>query len=219
MLKIKVFSSIPETNVLKVQVQPKELNYNGDGMISCFISLNTAIGPDTSVITVKWYHNNEQLNSAMDLQQLNATYIESNIALNNIQVEDAGDYTCNVSIGNDNYVLGTQSVCVFGKFYNFSNNFYIYSELEGFFSIETSSYTNLMIGSRAVIQCGNVIGVNYTWRGPTNEILADPLTISSVSVSDGQSSYTCTANVPSNPMNCQTQVENIALEVIGMYLS
>ena len=106
-----------------MQVQPQELNYGSDGMISCFISLNTAIGPDTSVLTVKWYHNNEQLNSSMDLQQLNATCIESNITLNNIQLVDAGDYICNVSIGNDDYVMDTQSVCVFGKFYNFSNNF------------------------------------------------------------------------------------------------
>ena len=181
-------------------------------MISCFISLNTAIGSDTSVLTVKWYHNNKQLNSSMDLQQLNATYIESNIRL-----EDAGDYTCNVSIGNDDYVMDTQSVCVFGKFCSFSNDFSIYSDLEGFFSIETSSYTDLMIGSRAEIQCGNVSDVNYAWRGATNEILTDPLTISSVSVSDGQSTYTCTANIPSNPMDCQTQAESIVLKVKGKY--
>ena len=82
---------IPETNVIKVQVQPQELNYGSDGMFSCCITLNTAIGPSTSVLTVMWYHNNEQLNSSMDLQQLNATCIESNITLNNIQLEDAGD--------------------------------------------------------------------------------------------------------------------------------
>ena len=108
-----------ETNVIKVQVQPRKLNYGSDGIISCFISLDTAIGPDTSVLTVKWYHNNKQLTSAMDLQQLNATCIESNITLNNIQLEDAGDYTCNVSIGNDVYVNDTQSFCVFGKFNTF----------------------------------------------------------------------------------------------------
>ena len=111
--------SIPETNVVKVQVQPQQLSYGSDGMISCFISLNTAIGPDTSVLTVKWYHNNEQLNSAMDLQQLNATCIETKITLHNIRLEDAGDYTCNASIGNEDYVMDTQSVCVFGKFYNY----------------------------------------------------------------------------------------------------
>ena len=107
------------TNVIKVQVQPLALNYGSDGMISCFISLNTAIGPDTSVLTVKWYHNNKQSNTVTDLQQLNATYFESKITFNNIQLEDAGDYTCNVSVGNDDYVMDTKSVCVFGKFYNF----------------------------------------------------------------------------------------------------
>ena len=108
-----------DTNVIKVQVQPKELSYGSDGIISCFISLNTAIGPDTSVLTVKWYHNKEQLNSTTDLQHLNATCIESVITLNNIQLEDAGDYTCNVSIGNEDYVTDTQSVCVSGKFNTF----------------------------------------------------------------------------------------------------
>ena len=72
-----------------------------------------------------------------------------------------------------------------------------------------------MIGSTAEIQCGNVLGVNYTWSGRTNKMFADPLNISPVSVSDNQSNYTCTANIPSNPMNCQTQNENILLKVIG----
>ena len=85
-------------------------------MISCFITLNTAIGPNTSVLTVEWYHKNEELDSAMDLQQINNTYIESKITINNIELEDAGDYICSVSIGNDEYVMDTQSVCVFGKF-------------------------------------------------------------------------------------------------------
>ena len=94
----------------------QELKYSSDGMISCFISLNTAIGPNTSDLIVMWYHNYEQINRTMDLQQLNATHIERNITINNIQLEDAGNYTCNVSIGNDDYVMDTQSVCVFGKF-------------------------------------------------------------------------------------------------------
>ena len=102
---------------MKVQVLPQELKYNTDGMISCFILLNTAIGFNTSVLTVEWYHNNEHLMSINDSQELqNTAYIESRITINNIQLEDAGDYTCNVSIGNDEYVMDTQSVCVFGKF-------------------------------------------------------------------------------------------------------
>ena len=186
-------------------------------MISCFISLNTAIGPDTSVLTVKWYHNNEQFNSAMDLQQLNATCIESNITLNNIQLEDAGDYTCNVSIGNDDYATDTQSVCVFGKFNTFFSNLSHCSDLKGFFSIEISSYTDLVIGSRAEIQCGNVSGVNYTWRGPANVTHPTPLTIPSVSVSHDQSTYTCIADTSANPMICPTQEQSFVLEVIGKY--
>ena len=59
--------------------------------------------------------------------------------------------------------------------------------------------------------------MNYTWSGATNEILTDPLTISPVSVSDNQSNYPCTANIPSNPMDCQTEVESIALNVIGKH--
>ena len=74
-----------------------------------------------------------------------------------------------------------------------------------------------MVGSRAEIHCGNVPNVTYTWRGPTNETLPDPLIISSVSVSDDQSNYTCIANIPSNPMNCQTQEDSIALDVLGKY--
>ena len=104
-----------DTNIVKVQVHPQELKYSSDGMISCFISLNTAIGFNTSVLSVKWYHNNQHLMSVNDLQQINDTYIKSNITINNIQREDAGNYTCNVSIEND-YMMDTESVCVLGKF-------------------------------------------------------------------------------------------------------
>ena len=74
-----------------------------------------------------------------------------------------------------------------------------------------------MVGSRTEIQCGNVSNVTYTWRGPTNIMLPDPLIISSVSVSDDHSNYTCIASIPSNPMNCQTKQESIALDVLGKY--
>ena len=74
-----------------------------------------------------------------------------------------------------------------------------------------------MIGSRAKIQCGNASGVNYTWRGPTNEIHTDPLTIASVSVSDDRSTYTCIADTSANPMSCLTQEKSFVLEVIGKY--
>ena len=56
------------------------------------------------------------MDSAIDLQQI-TTYIESKITINNIQLKDAGDYTCRTSIGNDGSVMeDTQYVCVFGKF-------------------------------------------------------------------------------------------------------
>ena len=98
-----------------------------------------------------------------------------------------------------------------------SNNCTNYSDPKGFFSIETISHTNLMIGSRTELHCGNVSNVTYTWRGPTNETLSDPLIISSVSVSDNQSSYKCIAKIPSNQMNCQTEEESIVIKVIGKY--
>ena len=89
--------------------------------------------------------------------------------------------------------------------------------MKGVFSIENSSYTNLMVGSRAEIHCGNVPRVTYTWRGPTDEISTDPLNTSSVSVSNEQSIYTCIANISSNLMNCQSLEESIVVNVIGKY--
>ena len=74
-----------------------------------------------------------------------------------------------------------------------------------------------MVGSRAEIQCGNVLRVNYTWKGPNNEISNDPLIIQSVSVSDNESTYKCIANIPSNLMDCQTEEESIVVNVIGKY--
>ena len=103
-------------NVVNVQVQPQEFKYNTNGILNCFILLDAAISPDISDVMVLWYHNNDPLDSPMDLQQINDTYIESNITINNIQLEDAGNYTCSASIGNDGSVMeDTKSVCV-GKF-------------------------------------------------------------------------------------------------------
>ena len=58
-----------------------------------------------------------------------------------------------------------------------------------------------MIGSRAEIQCGNISGVSYTWRGPANVTHPAPLTIPSVSVSDDQSTYTCIADTSCSKPN------------------
>ena len=93
--------------------------YNTNGIINCFILLDAAIGPNTSDVIVLWYHNNVPLDSPIDLQQINDTYIESSITINNITLEGAGDYTCSASIGNDNYLMDTQSICVFGKLNTF----------------------------------------------------------------------------------------------------
>ena len=99
-----------------MQVQLQELIYNTDGIINCFILLDAAFAPDTSDIMVSWYHNNKLLNRSIDLQQINDIYIKSSITINNIQLDDAGNYTCRASIGNDSSVMeDTQSVCV-GKF-------------------------------------------------------------------------------------------------------
>ena len=108
-----------------MQVQPQELKYNTDGTINCFILLDAAIGPNTSDVMVLWYHNNELLNRAIDLQQINDTYINGSITINNIQLEDAGDYTCRASIGNDSVMEDTKSVCV-GKF---NTSFYFLFQL------------------------------------------------------------------------------------------
>ena len=90
--------------------------YNTDGIINCFILLDAAIGPNTSDVMVLWYHNNDPLDSPMDLQKINDTYIESSITINNTKLDDVGDYTCSASIGNGGSVMeDKQCVCV-GKF-------------------------------------------------------------------------------------------------------
>ena len=109
---------IIDTNVVKVEVQSQKLKYSSNGNISCFITLNTDIGPDTSVLTVEWYHNNNSIiNNTLkyivsSLAKGFAKEFNSTLQISQVESSHSGNYMCVARIGEENQKKSSEDVCV-----------------------------------------------------------------------------------------------------------
>ena len=85
---------------------------NHDAII-CEVYLSAEIGPDYSLLSVKWYHNGINVNSYYSIMKLN---IISGISFLKVGSNDAGTYTCSVVIRGGDTKNSTQDVCVNCKY-------------------------------------------------------------------------------------------------------
>ena len=87
-------------------------------VIVCNITLNTAIGPDLSVLSYHWYHNNIDITNRSEIFDQNKyTSNTITIVLNitSVQPENAGVYECRTGIVDSDVVTNITNLCVAGK--------------------------------------------------------------------------------------------------------
>ena len=82
--------------------------------IACNIVLNTAIGPDLSVLNYYWYYNNKTTNKGPLLHVINRK-ISSTLEFSPFKASNAGVYQCSAGIVGGNIITSNPThLCVQG---------------------------------------------------------------------------------------------------------
>ena len=87
-------------------------------VIVCSITLNTAIGPDLSVINYTWYHNNVDITNRSEVLEQNKedSTVTTRLNITSVEPSYAGIYQCRASIiSGDGIVITNTMLCVEGK--------------------------------------------------------------------------------------------------------
>ena len=89
---------------------------NSPIVIECTITLNTAIGPDLSVINYYWYHNDIKLNTTNNItyEYNNETTFITRLTITSVQITNGGTYKCEAGIVGNQLVSNTTDLCVQG---------------------------------------------------------------------------------------------------------
>ena len=80
------------------------------------VTLSAEIGPDSSTISVEWYHNGIYMVSQYNISKVT---IISELSIANVQPSNAGTYTCSAVIRGGNTVNSTEDVCVNCKYFKY----------------------------------------------------------------------------------------------------
>ena len=90
-------------------------------VIVCNITLNTAIGPDLSVLNYTWYHKNINITNSTTNQRLilllsiDGKTFTTTLKITSVQFSNAGIYKCSAGIVDDNTITSnTTQLCVKG---------------------------------------------------------------------------------------------------------
>ena len=96
---------------------------NSTVVLTCTISLNTGIGPDTSFISHYWYQYSNISNRSTQLMiNGDSKSLVTTLNITSVQLSDAGEYECRASIDANNTVRSnTTHLCVQGKFHENQN--------------------------------------------------------------------------------------------------
>ena len=92
-------------------------------VIECTITLNTAIGPDLSVINYYWYHNDIKLNTTNNItyEYNNETTFITRLTITSVQIANGGTYKCEAGIVGNQLMNSTTDLCVQGTVIIYDN--------------------------------------------------------------------------------------------------
>ena len=86
-------------------------------VIICNITLNTAIGPDLSVLNYYWYHSNTDITNRSEILEQNKeiNVLTTKLNISTVQTSNAGVYNCKASIVDSDIETSSSDFCVEGK--------------------------------------------------------------------------------------------------------
>ena len=86
-------------------------------VIVCNITLNTAIGPDLSVLNYYWYHNNIDITNRSEILEHNkeTKTVTTRLNITSIQPSNAGVYECRAGIVDSLIVTNRTELCIEGE--------------------------------------------------------------------------------------------------------
>ena len=90
---------------------------NSTVVLTCTISLNTEIGPDTSFISHYWYQYSTDISNRSTQLMISSDSKNqiTRLVITSVQLSDAGEYECRASIDvNDTVISNTGHLCIKG---------------------------------------------------------------------------------------------------------
>ena len=191
-------------------------------MISCAITLSSAIGPDHSALSVTWQHNNQTVSHnrvRVSPTQGVSNVFYSNLTLQQVSEHDGGVYNCVASLtGNkatitDHVELDVttngreNTMCILvGILITFAGTIMI-----------SGNYTNMRIGSTEELQCKALLLTNSTirWLSQNGSVVSSSavLIIKPVNYSINGSMFVCSVN-SSNLINSISRTIMVTIQGI-----
>ena len=118
-------SLIIDTTVTQVSMLSLQTGYIGSSaVIVCNITLNTAIGPDLSILNYYWYHNNIDITNNITNQRLllilsiDGMSFTTTLKITSVQSSNAGVYQCSAGIVGGNTLENVTKLCIKGMLNN-----------------------------------------------------------------------------------------------------
>ena len=90
---------------------------NSTAVLTCTISLNTGIGPDTSFISHYWYQYSTDISNRSTQLMISgdSKSLVTTLNITSVQLSDAGEYQCEARIdANSTVISNTTHLCIKG---------------------------------------------------------------------------------------------------------
>ncbi|XP_019857657.1 PREDICTED: uncharacterized protein LOC105314346 [Amphimedon queenslandica] len=198
------------TYISSVTVLPSSIVsfINSTVVLTCTISLNTGIGPDTSFMNHYWYQYSTDISDRRTQLMINgdSKSLVTTLNITSVQFSDAGEYLCGASIdGNDTVISNELDLCVKVNVINISFD------------------ADLRLGDVREYDC--TLGYNYddsevvvAWQEHTSgKAFTNPL-ILTVDQSINNTVYICSILIGKNPNNCPFQQINVSVTVKDTFI-
>ena len=191
-------------------------------IIVCNITLNTAIGPDLSVLNYTWYQNNIDItNSSEILDQNNTNNTITTIHdIMSVQLSDAGVYECSAGIIGNNLTMNAFSKsCIQGIAVLISSTLYntiLLIVAETKFPTQ-QHFSDLQLGKNLTVSCINEHlhpGIFVSWLDSNGLYYStnNTLVIPSLQLSHNNTICICVISIRQNPFDCQNQSKKYTIK-------